>query len=78
MNDSAPLSNELTVAELLARCSRTAQVFIRFRMACVGCPMCGFETLEAAASNYGLPSALLLEELERVIRTPAGDDELSS
>ncbi len=73
--DDIRLSPQLTVAELLAQSSRSAAVFIRFRMACVGCPLCAFETLESAALNYNVPVAVFMRELEGVIKTPTVDDE---
>jgi hybrid cluster-associated redox disulfide protein len=45
---------EMTVAALLALLPQAAEVFLRHRMACVGCPFAPFDTLSEAASTYGL------------------------
>ncbi len=72
MNESslvplAPLARDLTVAELLNRWRETASVFVTRRMACVGCPLSAFETLDKAAAVYGLPLETLLADLEKAI-----------
>ncbi len=69
-------SPDLTVAEVLKRWDQTAAAFIRLRMACVGCPMSPFETLETAAQIYGLPSEDLIRELEATIRAPSGTEQM--
>ncbi len=63
----ASLEPDLTVAELLTRWQETASVFVKRRMACVGCPLSSFETLDNVAAVYGLPLEALLSDLERVI-----------
>lgn len=60
------------IADLLARCPRAMQVFIRRRMACVGCTMAPFEDVGVAAANYGLPPAQLVAELAECVAE--GDD----
>lgn len=63
----APLVPELTVADLLDRWRQAAAVFVTRRMACVGCPLSSFETLDKVAAVYGLPLETLLVELEEAI-----------
>ncbi|HXP75554.1 MAG TPA: hypothetical protein VN823_15525 [Stellaceae bacterium] len=53
-----------SVEEIMARWPATARVFIRRKMACVGCIMAPFQTLAAAARSYGLPESELLEEIQ--------------
>lgn len=48
---------------MLRRWPETAVVFVRRRMACVGCAMASFETVPEVASAYGIPPELLLQEL---------------
>ncbi len=63
----AALAPNLTVAELLNRWAQAASVFVNFRMACVGCPLASFETLDSAAKVYGLPLMSLMGKLEKTI-----------
>jgi hybrid cluster-associated redox disulfide protein len=66
MEDSH-LSAELTVASVLARWPRSIPVFLRHRMACVGCPIARFETLTDVAAIYGLDLNRFLGELGQII-----------
>ncbi len=68
-------SSDLTVAEVLKRWEQTAAAFIRLRMACVGCPMSPFETLETAAQIYGLPPAALIRELQAAVAVEPGTEQ---
>lgn len=61
--------------ELLTRHGAVAVVLIRFRMACVGCPLARFETLESAAQNYGLEPELLRAEIRAAIAMESGAEE---
>lgn len=56
----------MTIAEVLALDARTARVFCRHGMACVGCAIAPFETLAEAASSYAISIEGLLAELARV------------
>ncbi len=58
---------QLTVAELVTCWQETMPVFVHHRMACVGCPMAQFETLEGAAAVYGLKLDSFLNELQQTI-----------
>jgi hybrid cluster-associated redox disulfide protein len=57
----------LTVAEVLARWPQTIPVFLRQRMACVGCAIAPFETLAEIAVIYDLELSHFLSELEQSI-----------
>jgi hybrid cluster-associated redox disulfide protein len=52
------------VEEIMGRWPATARVFIRRKMACVGCIMAPFQTLAAAAQAYGVPEQELLAEIK--------------
>ncbi|HEY63375.1 MAG TPA: DUF1858 domain-containing protein [Caldilineae bacterium] len=65
--DDMGLTADLTVAELLARWPQTAQVFLRYRMACIGCTMAPFDTLADVTTAYDLRLDLFLSELRRTI-----------
>ncbi len=69
-------SPDLTVAEVLKRWDQTAAAFIHLRMACVGCPMSAFETLETAAQIYGLLPETLIRELEISVATQLGTEQM--
>lgn len=57
----------LTVAEVLARWPQTIPVFLRHRMACVGCAITPFETLAEVAAIYDLELSHFLSDLEQII-----------
>lgn len=61
------LEASLTVEDLLACWPQTIPVFIRHRMACVGCAMAPFETLAEVAAIYKLDLDSFLQELEQSI-----------
>ena len=65
--ESSHISAELTVANVLTRWPRTIPVFLRHRMACVGCPIAPFETLTDVTGIYGLDLNCFLGELEQII-----------
>lgn len=60
-----------TVHDAVTRCPVAASVFTRFRMACVGCAMAPFETLEEAAASYRLNPDALIDEFQRACETQA-------
>ena len=57
----------LTVAEVLDRWPQTIPVFIRHRMACVGCTIASFETLSEVADIYQLEPDEFLQELQHLL-----------
>jgi len=68
---------QLTVADVLARWPQTSRVFIRRRMACVGCAMACFDTVAYAAAVYRIPVTELVDTLRRArgrrgTRSPRG------
>ena len=67
MRESVP-SLEWKVAEVIERCAGASVVFSRFRMACVGCAMAPFETLNDVATVYRVRPETLLREFRRACR----------
>jgi hybrid cluster-associated redox disulfide protein len=61
----------LTVKAALDRWPAVIPVFIRRRMACVGCAVAPFMTLAEAAESYGIPPAALIADLRRAIARAA-------
>ena len=60
---------EMTVEEILNRWPATVPVFMRHRMACVGCDLAGLETLAEAVSIYGLNLAFFMDELHQAVKS---------
>ncbi len=61
-------SMDMTVAGVLSRWPLAARVFVRRRMACVGCAMARFERVADAARIYGVKPAVLSASLRRATR----------
>ena len=61
------LEADLIVADVLAHWPQTIPVFLRRRMACVGCPIAPFETLAEVAAIYNLDLTCFLNELEQAL-----------
>lgn len=58
----------LTVAQTLKNWPAVTQIFLKHRMACLGCCMASFDTLADAAHNYQLVPIEFEQELERATR----------
>jgi hybrid cluster-associated redox disulfide protein len=56
---------DLMVAEVLGRWPGTVPVFIRYRLACVGCMMARFERLADVPRVYGLDEQGFLREVQQ-------------
>ena len=66
---SDPLNVHLTMAELLAGWPNASSVLAQRGMACVGCAMARFETVEEAAAAYGFNAAEFLDQVRRARRS---------
>jgi hybrid cluster-associated redox disulfide protein len=62
------LTTDLTIAEVMDRWPETIQIFFRYRMACVGCPIAPFETLAEVAVIYGLDLECFINELRQAVQ----------
>jgi hybrid cluster-associated redox disulfide protein len=70
--DTKPdLDASMTVADVLAYNPRTASVFLRRGMACVGCAIAPFDTLADVATIHKMSIGELLTEL-RAARMEGG------
>lgn len=56
-------SLDILVADLLKRYPDAAEVFLAYRMSCLGCEMSGFETLGDALRIYHIPAGDFLSAL---------------
>ena len=70
------ITPNLRVADVLARWPAVIPVFIQHHLACVGCAMAPFETLDDAVRNYGLEAEPFLIQLEHAIQccTPGQEE----
>lgn len=65
MNRHNDIHPQTSISDLLRDYPQAIPVFFKHRMACVGCSMSAFETIESAASIYGLaPDAFLNEVVQ--------------
>ena len=62
------------IAELLERHPETIPVFMRHRMACVGCDMVAFTTVAEALAIYQVDDERFVSELERAIQICAAEE----
>jgi hybrid cluster-associated redox disulfide protein len=57
------VTKEMTIADVLGRNPKTAQVFMRYGMHCLGCATATGETITQAAVVHGIELDVLLTEL---------------
>lgn len=62
MPRALPAADDM-IAAVLDRWPATVAVFLHRRMACPGCTMAPFMTVDEAADSYGIPIADLLADL---------------
>ena len=58
---------EMIIADVLEQWPETAVVFHKYNMACVGCVVAPFYTIEAAISIYSVNREQFLQDLAAVI-----------
>ena len=61
------ISSHLTAAQVMQRWPATVPVFIRYCLACVGCPFAPFETLAEIPANYDLRVDDFIRELQQIV-----------
>ncbi|MDI3281348.1 MAG: DUF1858 domain-containing protein [Bacillota bacterium] len=61
------ITEEMTIREALMLNPRTAEVFLRYGMHCLGCPSATGESIGAAAQSHGIDINTLLQELNEVL-----------
>jgi hybrid cluster-associated redox disulfide protein len=71
MGQESPITKEqiaeTLISDLLERFPATAVVFQKHNMACVGCVVAPFYSMEAAISIYGLDRETFLNELAAAV-----------
>ncbi|MBX6773250.1 MAG: DUF1858 domain-containing protein [Chloroflexi bacterium] len=70
--DLTAVTAEINVDELLTVFPAAARVFVRHRMACVGCEVARFESLAEACRIYGEDVEVVAEEIRQAIRDTFG------
>ena len=61
--DTADIDTKMLVADIMRQWPATIDVFIAQQMACPGCPMAPFMSLEEAARSYGMDPWALVADL---------------
>ena len=61
------ISVDMSVAEIMNTWPQTVQLFLRYRMLCIGCEFSEFDTLNEVIKNYGFNSEKFLQELNDLI-----------
>jgi hybrid cluster-associated redox disulfide protein len=59
-----------SVDDVMRRWPTTVAVFVRHRMACVGCAIAPHHTVEEASAEYGLAASAFLDELRAAAGAP--------
>ncbi|MBX3086404.1 MAG: DUF1858 domain-containing protein [Anaerolineae bacterium] len=70
MNEELLIRPEMLVDEVTRRYPQTANVFVQHTMACVGCTLGMFHTVEEVAKVYRIELNTLLDQLNAQIVTP--------
>ncbi|MGH2460499.1 MAG: DUF1858 domain-containing protein [Chloroflexota bacterium] len=73
MNRASSINAETNVDELIDRFPTAARVFIRRRMACVGCEIARFESVADVCDAYHQPLETFLKELRTAATEMPGE-----
>ncbi len=57
---------EMTIREVLEKCPKTSQVFLKLGLYCFSCPIASEETIEKMAKAYKLDLEKLLKDLNKI------------
>lgn len=61
------ITKEMTIREVLQKDPKTAEVFMKYGMHCLGCPSATGESVAQAAMVHGIDIEKLIKELNEVI-----------
>jgi hybrid cluster-associated redox disulfide protein len=67
MNKKA-ITPDLMVADILTEWPETVQIFLAYRMSCIGCYLSPFDSLEDALVVHDLPVEAFVDELNQKIK----------
>ena len=60
------VTKDMTIAEVLNKEPKTAEVFMKYGMHCLGCPSATGETVAQAAMVHGTDLEKLIQELNKI------------
>lgn len=70
VSESDLVTVDTNIDDLIEHFPDVASVFVRHRMACVGCDLAHFDSVADACQWYSMPPATLLAEIRDVIERP--------
>lgn len=62
------IKKDMTFQEVLSKYPKTAQVFLKYGMHCIGCVMASGETIEQGALAHGIDVKKLITDLNKSIQ----------
>jgi hybrid cluster-associated redox disulfide protein len=65
---SEKITKDMKFSEILAYGQPVIQVFMKYKMGCLGCAAARYETLEQGATAHGVDVEALLKDLNAVIK----------
>ncbi|MCE7947162.1 MAG: DUF1858 domain-containing protein [Chloroflexi bacterium CFX4] len=71
MPSQESITEETHIEQLLTRYPQAAQVFVAWRLACVGCWLACFHTLHDLNAIYGIDLQAFMADLRRAIASKA-------
>ena len=71
------ISLQMTISEILDHWPEIIPIFLNHRMACVGCSLADFMTLEDALDIYHLNKESFIEEIENAIQSRKSEADIS-
>lgn len=73
--EHSQLMANLTVNEVMDRWPQTIPIFLRYRMACIGCPIGRFETVAEVAEIYRMELDHFIGDLQQTISQRRHENE---
>ena len=73
--DQVSISPHLTISAILDRWPEVIPIFINHKMACVGCSLADFMTLEDALEIYHLEKEPFIEQIKQAINTQQSETD---
>lgn len=68
MEKAARITEKMTIAEVIKNFPTAIQVFLKYGLPCVGCPMSAPETIEEAAKLHQINLEKLLKDLNKAAK----------
>lgn len=68
--DSLIISPQMMIADIMEQWPATVAVFLKYQLACVGCSLNAFRSLEEGLRTYGLPQEAFLADLQQAAGAP--------